>query len=98
MLHLFLGGAALQRCDQCIMNPALALRDQPSPLGVHNMVGRASNVTRVFHRSSVRASARYGVNHPLAVIHSSTRRNTMRKLSNLFMALSLLCFAVPVFA
>jgi F-type H+-transporting ATPase subunit c len=38
-----------------------------------------------------------GVNHPLAAIHS-TRRNKMRKLSYLFMALSLLCFAVPAFA
>ena len=47
---------------------------------------------------SVRASPyENDVNHPLAVIHS-TRRNEMRKLSYLFMALSLLCFAVPAFA
>src|ERR1700730_8558286 len=47
---------------------------------------------------SVRAFAlQTNVNHPLAVIHS-TRRNRMRKLSYLFMALSLLCFAVPAFA
>jgi F-type H+-transporting ATPase subunit c len=45
---------------------------------------------------SVRASVRDDVNHPLAAIH--TRRNTMSKLSKLFMALSVLSFAVPVFA
>jgi F-type H+-transporting ATPase subunit c len=37
------------------------------------------------------------VNHPLAAIHSA-RKNKMRKLSYLFMTLSLLCFAVPAFA
>jgi F-type H+-transporting ATPase subunit c len=45
---------------------------------------------------SVRAPARYGVNHLLTAIHKGA--TPMRQLSRLFIILSALCFAVPAFA
>jgi len=37
------------------------------------------------------------LNHPLAAKSKGSRR-TMRKLQNIFMALAVLCFAIPAFA